>query len=91
MVCFLYMFEFDPAKSGTNLTKHGIDFAAAQSIWRDSHRIEVPARTTDEPRWMVIGQIEGQCWSAIVTYRGEHVRIISVRRSRGNEVAIYEG
>ncbi len=83
-------FEFDAAKSAANLVKHSIDFTAAQSIWQDSHRIEVPARTTDEPRWMVIGQIDYQCWSAVVTYRGEHIRIISVRRSRESEVAIYE-
>jgi uncharacterized DUF497 family protein len=83
-------FEFDPAKSAANLVKHGIDFNAAQSIWRDSRRIEVPVRTTDEPRWMVIGQIDGRCWSAVVTYRDDHVRIISVRRSREEEVAIYE-
>ncbi len=84
-------FEFDPAKSAANLVKHGIDFTAAQSIWRDTHRIEVPARTMDEPRWMVIGQIDGRWWSAVVTYRDEHVRIISARRSRESEVAIYEG
>ncbi|WP_448503795.1 BrnT family toxin [Mycolicibacterium thermoresistibile] len=84
-------FEFDSANSEANLVKHGIDFDAAQSIWRDPRRIEVPARTTDELRWMVIGQIDGRCWSAVVTYRDDHVRIISVRRSREGEVAIYEG
>ncbi|HET9874482.1 MAG TPA: BrnT family toxin, partial [Mycobacterium sp.] len=84
-------FEFEPVESAANLAKHGIDFTAAQSIWRDAHRIEVPARTTDEPRWMVIGQIDRQYWSAVVTYRDEHIRIISVRRSRESEVAIYEG
>ena len=84
-------FEFDPAKSSANLVKHGIDFTAAQSIWRDTHRIEVPARTTDEPRWMVIGGIDGRVLSAVVTYRDEHVRIISVRPSRDSEVALYEG
>ncbi len=83
-------FEFDPAKSAANLVKHGIDFDAAQSIWRDPRRIEVPARTTDESRWMVIGQIDGQCWSAVVTYRDDRVRVVSVRRSREGEVAIYE-
>jgi uncharacterized protein len=83
-------FEFDPAKSMANLVKHDIDFDVAQSIWRDPRRIEVPARTTDEPRWMVIGQIDGRCWSAVVTYRGDYVRIISVRRARDGEVAIYE-
>jgi uncharacterized protein len=83
-------FEFDPAKSAANLVKHDIDFDAAQSIWRDPRRIEVQARTTDEPRWMVIGQIDGRCWSAVVTYRDDLVRIISVRRSREGEVTIYE-
>ena len=83
--------EFDPPKSAADLAKNGIDFTAAQSIWRDTHRIEVPARTTDEPRWMVIGQIGGRCWSAVVTYRYEHVRIISVRPSRESEASLYEG
>ncbi len=84
-------FEFDADKSASNLDKHGIDFSEAQALWRDTHRIEVPARTTDEPRWMVIGQIDGRVWSAVVTYRGERVRIISVRASRESEVALYEG
>jgi uncharacterized DUF497 family protein len=84
-------FEFDPAKSEANLLKHGIDFTEAQTLWRDTRRIEVPARTTDEPRWMVIGQIGGRVWSAVVTYRDEYVRIISVRLSRQSEVALYEG
>lgn len=65
-------FEFDPAKSEANLLKHGIDFTEAQTLCRDTHRIEVPARTTDEPRWMVIGRIGGRVWSAVVTYRDEH-------------------
>ncbi len=84
-------FEFDPEKSATNQEKHGIDFSEAQLLWHDSMRVEVPARTTDEPRWLVIGQIEGKHWSAVVTYRDQKIRIISVRRSRGEEVAIYEG
>ena len=84
-------FEFDPAKSTVNQEKHGIDFVPAQALWQDSMRVEVPARTVDEPRWVVIGQIDGKHWSAVVTYREERTRIISVRRSRDEEVAIYEG
>ena len=84
-------FEFDPAKSAVNQEKHGIDFGRAQELWRDSMRVEVPARTVDEPRWLVIGRIDGKHWSAVVTHREERTRIISVRRSRDEEVAIYEG
>lgn len=53
-------------------------------------RVEAPARTVDEERWLVIGQIEGRPWSAVVTYRDGRIRLISVRRSRDEEVAIYE-
>jgi hypothetical protein len=84
-------FEFDPEKSTTNRDKHGIDFDEARALWQDAARVEIPARTVDEPRSLVIGQIAGKHWSAVVTYREQRIRIISVRRSRDEEVAIYEG
>ena len=83
--------RFDPAKSASNLEKHGIDFDAIQAIWQDVMRVEIPARTTDEPRWLVIGQIDDKHWSVVVTYREQRVRVISARRSRKEEVALYEG
>ena len=83
-------FEFDAQKSAANKAKHGIDFVEAQALWDDPDLIEIPARTSDEPRFLVIGKIEGKLWSAIFTYRNEQVRLISVRRSRREEVAIYE-
>jgi len=84
-------FEFDPAKSDANRAKHGIDFVEAQALWNDPDLIEIPARTVDEPRFVVIGKIGSEHWSAVITYRDERTRIISVRRSRDEEVAIYEG
>jgi uncharacterized DUF497 family protein len=83
-------FEFDPAKSAANLEKHGIDFTQAQQLWQDVTRVEIPARTTDEPRWLVIGRIDGKHWSVVVNYRQGRARIISARRSRKEEVALYE-
>lgn len=83
-------FEFDNHKSESNRSKHGIDFPAAQALWEDSDRVEIPARTEDEPRIMVIGRIGNRVWSAVITYRGEAVRIISVRQASRKEVAIYE-
>jgi hypothetical protein len=84
-------FEFDPGKSRSNRSKHGIDFVAAQALWQDPDVIEIPARTTDEARFVVIGEIGEQHWSAIVTYRGDRIRIISVRRARDEEILLYEG
>jgi hypothetical protein len=83
-------FEFDSLKSEGNKEKHGIDFVEAQLIWEDRDRIEIPARTEDEPRYLVIGRIGRKYWSAIITYRDEKVRIISVRRSRDEEITLYE-
>jgi hypothetical protein len=84
------MFEFDPKKSRANKKKHGIDFVEAQRLWDDPDILEIPARTEDEPRYLLIGRLEGRLWSAVVTYREGHIRIISVRRSRKEEVELYE-
>ena len=84
-------FDFDPEKSASNKEKHGIDFVDAQSLWDDPDLVEVPARDVDEPRFLVVGRIAGKHWSGIITYREECIRIISVRRSRAEEVEIYEG
>ena len=84
-------FEFDPAKSKENLAKHGIDFVQAQALWLDLKLVEIPARTSGEPRWLVVGRIGEGHWSAVITYREDTIRIISVRRARREEVRIYEG
>ena len=83
-------FEFDEAKGRANKNKHGIDFVDAQALWFDEMLVEIPARTEDEPRFVVVGMISGKHWSAVITYRNERVRLISVRRARVEEVAIYE-
>jgi len=83
-------FEFDPRKSQSNQEKHGIDFVAAQAIWEDPALLEIPARTLDEPRWLVSGRIRRKHWSAVITLRGQAIRLISVRRSRPEEIQLYE-
>ncbi len=83
-------FEFDSQKSQSNLEKHGIDFVEAQLLWLDPYLLEIPAKTVDEPRYLMIGKILDKHWSAVVTYRNESIRIISVRRARIEEVEIYE-
>ena len=83
-------FEFDAKKSESNRTKHGIDFVEAQDLWSDPMLLEIPAKTDDEPRYLVIGLSDGQHWSAVITYRGANDRLISVRRARTEDVALYE-
>ena len=83
-------FEFDPKKSDTNKDKHGIDFVEAQELWNDPDLLEIPAITTDEPRFLVIGKIYEKHWTGIITYRTDNIRIISVRRARNEEIELYE-
>jgi uncharacterized protein len=83
-------FEFDPRKSDSNKQKHGIDFFEAQALWDDPDLIEVPVKTIDEPRFLIVGKTEEKHWSGIITYRGEKIRLISARRSREEEIEIYE-
>ena len=86
-----YVFEFDEAKSRTNKAKHGIDFTEAQTLWLDERMLRVPAKCGTKQRFVFIGMIGDKHWSAIATYRGDAVRLISVRRSRTTEVHAYEG
>jgi uncharacterized DUF497 family protein len=83
-------FEFDEDKSLSNLEKHGIDFHTAQALWEDPDLIEIKAKSKDEPRFLLIGRIMSIHWSAVITYRSENIRLISVRRSRKKEVELYE-
>jgi uncharacterized DUF497 family protein len=83
-------FEFDEAKSRSNKLKHGIDFVEEQDLWLDDDLYEVPARSVQEERFLVIVRIGHRHWSAVFGFRGRRVRLISVRRSRFEEVVIYE-
>jgi Uncharacterized protein conserved in bacteria len=75
-------FEFDERKSKANEAKHDIDFVAAQALWLDDNLLRIAARTAEEQRFLVIGMIADKHWSAVITYRQETIRLISVRRSR---------
>ena len=50
-------FEFDAQKSKVNKTKHGVDFVEAQTLWKDLDRLEIRARTEDEPRSLAVVKI----------------------------------
>ena len=84
-------FEFDKDKSLANRAKYGLDFVEAQALWSDDRLLEIQARTDDEPRFLLVGRIAGVFWSAIITYRSCRIRLISVRRSRPEEVVLHEG
>jgi hypothetical protein len=83
-------FEFNRRKSISNKSKHGLDFIEGKALWDDPDRLVIPAKTVDEPRFMIIGHLAGAVWSGIFTIRDENIRIISIRRSRKEEIDLYE-
>ena len=84
-------FQFEENKSTVNREKHGIDFDQAQALWDDIDLLEIPAKNVvDENSYLIIGKIGEKHWSAVITYRDDSVRIISVRRSREKEIEYYE-
>lgn len=83
-------FEFDLNKSRANQVKHGLDFRTAQLLWADPMRLEIRARIEGvEERWALIARLHDKIWTAVWTPRGTVVRIISVRRARKEEEALY--
>mgnify|MGYP003969721045 CR=1 FL=1 len=83
-------FEFDEDKSKANQEKPGIDFLVAQELWKNPDVLEIQAKSDDELWFLVIGLIGAKHWSAVITYRNEYIRLISVRRSRKKEIELYE-
>ena len=86
-------FDYDKRKSASNKTKHGINFEEAQTLWDDRFILKIPSivNVIEDPRFLYIGLIESKHWTAITTHREPNItRIISVRRSRKQEVELYE-
>ena len=83
-------FEFDGRKSRLNKLKHGIDFVEAQALWLDEDMDEYLVEHANESRSVVIGRIGIKFCTAVVRYRGDNLRPISVRRSRVKEVEQHE-
>jgi uncharacterized DUF497 family protein len=78
-------FEWDKTKRDSNLTKHGVDFPFAEMLFDGRPVITAPSRRAAEERYITTGKIDGRFFTAIWTWRGDVVRLISVRRARDEE------
>jgi hypothetical protein len=82
-------FDWDPVKSAGNESKHGLSLASATTLWAGPV-IVLPSRNPGEVQHLAIGLIEGQHWTVVYAPRDGMIRLISARRSRNNEKAIYQ-
>ncbi len=87
-----YHFEWDEAKNRSNVRKHGLDFAAAEEMFRGLLLAHVDARQDyGEKRWIGVGTSRGRTLVAVFTERGpENIRIISLRKATRRERKQYE-
>ncbi len=84
-------FEWDPAKDEANRFKHGLRLAFGQKVFDDpDHIISTSYREIDgEDRNKAVGRINGKLYTAVHVWRGETIRLISVRRSNAGEQRDY--
>lgn len=85
-------FQFDPAKAKSNLRKHKVSFADAEGVFYDPLAIHLEdPYAEEEERFIAVGMGSiGQILVVVYTFRGEEIRLISVRRATGREVQEYE-
>lgn len=82
-------FDWDSAKSASNEAKHGLNLASAAALWAGPV-VTLPSKRPGELRHLAIGLIEGRPWTVVYTPRGDSFRLISARRSRENEKALFQ-
>jgi uncharacterized protein len=84
-------YKWDNNKAETNLSKHGIDFADAVSVFSDDFAIAIPDNRFDEDRFITIGlDALGRILIVVYTWRGQEIRLISARSATRQERRQYE-
>lgn len=85
-------FEFDPAKDAISREKHGLPLSFGERIFDDPlHATSETTRIGDEEeRFKAIGLVDGKLFTAVHTWRGQAIRLISVRRSNASEQREYD-
>jgi len=80
----------DPEKNAKNIVERGLSFKwVAELDWDTALIIEDTRRDYGEPRLRVIARLGGRLHAAVVTPRGEDLRVISFRRASRKEVRLY--
>lgn len=82
--------EFDPAKNSVNRRKYGIGLAAAAILFEGPILRQSDNRFDyGEERWLAVGRVGDQSFTACYTMRGRTYRIVSLRRASRKERQAY--
>lgn len=86
-------FAWDVRKAEANLIKHGVRFSEALPVFEDAYALTIADDTSDpeEQRFVSIGMgARARLLVVVYSYRGENIRVISVRAAAPHERAQYE-
>ncbi|AFL90254.1 hypothetical protein Terro_4046 [Terriglobus roseus DSM 18391] len=86
-------FDYDPRKATTNLTKHGVSFEEAVTVFGDPLRSAVPddQHSLDEERFLTVGRsTRGRILFVVYTETDSTVRLIGARVATATEREQYE-
>jgi uncharacterized DUF497 family protein len=84
------MFAWEETKRRANLKKHGIDFVDAEKIFSGvTLTAEDTREAYGERRFLTLGLLDDQVVSVTHTWRGNDIRIISIRKATKHEARYY--
>lgn len=86
-------FEWNRDKAVNNLSKHGISFEEAKTVFNDPLFVDFydPDHSEDEERYLIVGESNlGRLLIVSYTERKDLIRIISARKVTRNEQKAYE-
>lgn len=83
--------DFDPAKDEVNRAKHGVPLSYGLRVFEDPHRLVLAShRAIDgEDRVKAVGEVDGKLHTLVHVWRGDVIRLISMRRSNDGEEREY--
>jgi uncharacterized protein len=79
-------FEWDEEKRARILQERALDFASAYLFFDGRPVIHQRTPRGEEERWKTIASIEGGFFAVVWTWRGDTIRIISMRRAHEQEI-----
>ena len=84
------MYEWDEKKAMANLAKHGVAFEAIDSFeWKTAVEVEDDRFDYGEQRLVAIGWLGGILHAVTFTWRGDKMRIISLRKADKRDQKYY--
>lgn len=86
-------FEWDTKKAESNLSKHGVSFTEAQTVFDDPLYVDFydPDHSEAEHRYIIIGESSrNRILLVAYTEREDKIRIISARKVTKQELKAYQ-